>query len=83
MTPDLSPRFTARARVAALFSLAAASALVTACGGGDDSPAPAAAPTPAPAPVALTCDDTMKTAFQPDANTTVLLVKAFKKGRSP
>jgi Tannase and feruloyl esterase len=81
MTPELSPRFTARARVAALFSLAAASALVTACGGGGgDNPAPAAAPTPAPAPVALTCDDTMKTAFQPDANTTVLLVKAFKKG---
>ena len=45
MTPELSPRFTARARVAALFSLAAASALVAACGGGDDSP-----PRPLPAP---------------------------------
>ena len=29
-------------------------------------------------PTALTCD-TMKTAFKPDANTTVLVVKAFKK----
>jgi hypothetical protein len=29
---------------------------------------------------ALVCDESMKTAFKPDANTTVLLVKAFKKG---
>ena len=29
---------------------------------------------------ALTCDDSMKKAFRPDANTTVTLVKAFKKG---
>lgn len=49
----------------------AAAALLLACGG---SSAPAAAPT------ALVCDDTMKTAFKPDANTTVTLVKAFKKG---
>jgi hypothetical protein len=77
MASDLSPRAAARARLAALFSLVAASALPAACGGGD-SPAPA--PAPAPAPVALTCDDTMKTAFKPDANTTVLLVKSFKKG---
>ena len=49
-----------------------------------DSPPPAPAPatTPAQAPVALTCDDSMKTAFKPDTNTTVLLVKAFKKGDS-
>ena len=43
------------------------------CGGGDDAPAPA------PAPAALTCDDTLKTAFVPDSNTTVVAVKAFKK----
>jgi feruloyl esterase len=49
--------------------------LLLACGG---SSALAAAPTPAP--TALVCDDTMKTAFKPDANTTVTLVKAFKKG---
>ena len=30
--------------------------------------------------VLLTCDDSMITAFKPDANTTVNLVKAFKKG---
>jgi feruloyl esterase len=34
----------------------------------------------APPPVALTCDDSMKTAFKPDAATTVTLVKSFKKG---
>ncbi|RJF95071.1 tannase/feruloyl esterase family alpha/beta hydrolase [Noviherbaspirillum saxi] len=28
----------------------------------------------------LSCDDSIKTGFKPDANTTVLLVKAFKKG---
>jgi tannase/feruloyl esterase len=69
----------ARARLAALFSLAALSTL-SACGGGDDNPAPAPAPTPAPAPAALTCDDSMKTAFVPDANTQVLVVKSFKQG---
>ena len=57
-----------------LFSIVAASVLPVACGGGGDAPAPA------PAPQALTCDDTMKTAFKPDANTTVLLVKSFKAG---
>ena len=50
-----------------------------ACGGGDDAPPPPA-PAPPPAPVALACDDTMKTAFKPDANTSVTLVKAFKAG---
>ena len=29
---------------------------------------------------ALTCDDSMKSAFKPDANTTVTLVKAFQAG---
>ena len=48
---------------------ATASALIG-CGG--DGSTSAAAP--------LTCDDSMKTAFKPDANTTVQLVKAFKAG---
>ena len=30
--------------------------------------------------VQMTCDDGIKTAFKPDANTQVLLVKQFKKG---
>jgi hypothetical protein len=37
-------------------------------------------PTPAPAPTTLACDDGIKSAFKPDANTQVLLVKSFKKG---
>ena len=44
------------------------------------APTPAPVPVPAPAPVALTCDDTMKAGFKPDANTTVVFVKAFKAG---
>ena len=55
---------------------AAGSLMLPACGGDDDAPAPA------PAPVALTCNDSLKTAFKPDANTTVTLVKQFRKGES-
>ena len=68
-------------RLTALFmtcALTAAGALVAGCGG-SDSPAPAPAPAPSPAAL-LTCDDTMKAAFKPDTNTSVLLVKAFKQG---
>jgi Tannase and feruloyl esterase len=54
----------------------AAAALVgtlSGCGGGDGSSPPTVA-------ALLTCDDSMKTAFAPDAATTVTLVKAFKQG---
>ena len=78
MAFETSPREGAPARLRVLFSIVAASVLPVACGGGDDAPAPA--PAPSPAPQALTCDDTMKAAFKPDANTTVLLVKSFKAG---
>jgi Tannase and feruloyl esterase len=47
-------------------------AVITACGGGT-SAANAQA-------VQMACDDGIKTAFKPDANTQVLLVKQFKKG---
>jgi hypothetical protein len=43
---------------------------LTACGGSDETATVSA----------LTCDDTMKTAFAPDANTTVLLVKSLATG---
>lgn len=67
-------------RLCVACSVGSAGALIVGCGGGD-SPAPAPAPTPAPAPAALlVCDDTMKTAFKPDANTNVVLVKAYKQG---
>ena len=67
-----APRFTH------LWWAAAASVFLSACGGRDDADPAAAAATPAA--VALACDDTMKTAFKPDANTTVTFVKAFKQG---
>lgn len=56
-------------------AVGAAGGLMAGCGGGGGSPAP----TPAPA-AALSCDDSMKTAFKPDANTSVVLVKSFKQG---
>ncbi|MDB5874177.1 MAG: putative tannase/feruloyl esterase [Ramlibacter sp.] len=57
-------------RVAGLAALLVASILVFACGGGSNT-----------APL-LACDDSMKAAFKPDANTTVSLVKPFRKGEA-
>lgn len=54
--------------------LTAAVATLAACGSGDDA---------GPAAIVqsrLTCDDSLKTSFTPDANTTVVAVKSFKKG---
>ena len=48
--------------------------------GGAPSTPPVIPPTNPTQPVALTCDDGIKTAFKPDANTSVLLVKAFRQG---
>lgn len=59
-------------------AVSVAGALVAGCGGGGGGSSAASAPPP-PA-VALTCDDSMKTAFKPDANTNVVLVKSFKQG---
>lgn len=54
--------------------LIAAVAALAACGSDNDS-APAAIPQSQ-----LTCDDSLKAGFTPDANTTVVAVKSFKKG---
>ena len=81
MTSAPSSQAAARARLAAMFSVVAASALSAGCGG-SSAPSPAPTPPPPPAPTALTCDASLMTAFVPDANTTVLLVKAFKMGDS-
>ncbi|MGJ7501094.1 tannase/feruloyl esterase family alpha/beta hydrolase [Variovorax sp. ZT5P49] len=74
-----------------LAALAASFAMV-ACGGGGNSsgvagltaaPASGGSGTPpdtVTTPAKLSCDDSMKTAFKPDANTSVLLVKLFKTG---
>jgi len=48
--------------------------LVQGCGGGDST-------TPStPTVTTLSCDDSLKAAFKPDASTSVLLVKSFKAG---
>lgn len=52
-------------------SVLAAAATLCGCGGSDGG---------ASAVVQVSCDDSLKTTFKPDADTTVLLVKAFKKG---
>jgi feruloyl esterase len=44
------------------------------CGGSDDGDGASGSVT------LLSCDDSLKSAFKPDANTTVLLAKAFKAG---
>lgn len=64
------PRNLKLTRLGALSS-AAAVLVLSACGGDDGGAA---------APSGLSCDDSIKTAFKPDADTSVLLVKAFKKG---
>lgn len=64
----MSPR---QNRGTLLLATAIAALLTQAGCGGGDSPTPAAL---------LSCDESMKTAFAPDANTTVVAVKAFRKG---
>lgn len=61
-------------RTAMVLTGSAAALLMHGCSGSDQpvSPEPPAA--------AMTCDDGLRTAFAPDANTTVLLVKSFKAG---
>lgn len=64
--------------IAPLASVAAAVAMLSACGG-DDSSTDAQNP-PDTSAVAYRCDDSLKSAFQPDALTKVLSVKPFKAG---
>lgn len=66
------PIFTITAIFSVLLGLAA-------CSSDHDDP-PAEPPPPPPPPTLLACDDTMKSRFQPDGQTTVLLVKSFRKG---
>lgn len=60
-----------RVRAAGALATAAAALMLHGCGGSDNGVSQAQA---------LTCDDGLKTAFKPDADTTVLLVKAFRAG---
>lgn len=71
-----SSRPSAPRAFALALAVVATAAIVAACGGGSDA-ANGTAQTPASL---LSCDDSMKTAFKPDADTSVVLVKAFKQG---
>ncbi|QSI34471.1 tannase/feruloyl esterase family alpha/beta hydrolase [Variovorax sp. RKNM96] len=60
---------------------------LTACGGSGDAGSalglvlpPAPPPTDTSGAQDLACDDSMKTGFAPDANTSVLLARTFRKG---
>lgn len=83
--PRTPSRIASPALAALCMGMCAAAAL-TACGGSDSSgpslPFIPAAPPPAgpTTPTALACDESLKTAFKPDANTTVTVVKQFKQG---
>lgn len=68
-------------RPARRLGLALSLAALHACGGDDNSTSNPPPTTPS-TPTALACDDSMKTAFKPDANTQVLLARPFKKGES-
>lgn len=62
--------------IASAIGIFACAASLTGCGSdNDDAPVSQTA-----AQTTLSCDDSIKANFKPDANTTVLLVKAFKKG---
>lgn len=61
-------------RLRTLLSTCATAALASACGGGGGSG------NPSPPVAQLACDDSMKAAFKPDANTSVVLVKAYRQG---
>jgi feruloyl esterase len=67
-------------RVKVLFRVACvAAAAGLACGGGGDGHRGGVV-VPPPGQTKLSCDDSIKNGFKPDANTSVLLVKSFKAG---
>lgn len=62
---------------ATLGTVLGTSLLLAACGGSSGNSS-----SPAPSATALRCDDSLKAAFQPDAQTTVVAVKAFQAGEA-
>ncbi|WP_077000350.1 tannase/feruloyl esterase family alpha/beta hydrolase [Variovorax sp. KK3] len=58
----------------------AALAALAGCGGGGGHGGGGGVILPPPGQTRLSCDDSIKTGFKPDANTSVLLVKSFKTG---
>ena len=59
--------------------IAAAGALA-ACGGGGGGHGGGVVVPPPPAQTKLSCDDSIKSGFKPDSDTSVLLVKSFRTG---
>lgn len=64
-------------RTRVMLSACATAALASACGGGSGGGGDGG---PTPPTALLACDDSMKTAFKPDADTSVVLVKAYRQG---
>ncbi|GCL63088.1 tannase/feruloyl esterase family alpha/beta hydrolase [Pseudaquabacterium pictum] len=79
MEPNIPMRPGWAQRLTTGCAVASAAALLAACSGGDGDSTPPS-PPPSQPEAALACDDTMKSAFKPDADTQVLLVKPFKQG---
>src|SRR5215207_7337308 len=74
-------RFHARARTWTQAAwIAAAAGLLAACGGGGGGHGFGGGVVLPPGQTKLSCDDSIKSAFKPDAETSVLLVKSFKTG---
>jgi feruloyl esterase len=69
-----------QSKVRPLVAVGIVAGLLTACGGSDNDTPPLAGQAQPPSPTSLACNDSIKTGFKPDVNTTVLLVKAFKAG---
>ena len=82
------PRPHARRLAPSIALCVLAGTLLSGCGGGGNNffPLPATTTTtttpPPTSSVPLTCDDSLKAAFKPDASTTVVAVKAYKTGDS-
>ena len=73
-------RFEVRATTWARMACIAAAGGLAACGGGGGGHGGGGVVLPPPGQTRLSCDDSIKSGFKPDANTSVLLVKSFKTG---
>ncbi|MDP9962880.1 feruloyl esterase [Variovorax paradoxus] len=71
---------TSRWASTALLAAIAVLASLSGCGGGGSGAPVFPPPSPPQEVKRLSCDESIKTAFKPDDNTTVLLAKAFKAG---
>lgn len=70
-----------RTMIFSVLAVAAAAVAVVGCGGGGGGGAPETPPPVAETPAQLLkCDESLKTEFKPDSNTTVLTVVSYKAG---